>query len=68
MIRKDQTMKQNVKCPYLQNGICYHKSCIYIPKLDCMKKRDYDKFIATAHKIVRNAIKHVKTAKKGDKR
>ena len=61
-------MKQNVKCAYCVSGICYHKSCVYIPKLDCMKKAEYDRRIAKAHKITRNAIKHVKTAKKGDKR
>ena len=31
-------MKQNVKCPYLQNGICYHAYCIYKPNLQCNKR------------------------------
>lgn len=31
-------MKQNVKCPYLQNGICYHAHCIYKPDLQCNKR------------------------------
>ncbi len=31
-------MKQNVQCPYLQNGICYHAHCIYKPDLQCSKR------------------------------
>lgn len=31
-------MKQNIKCPYLQNGICYHAHCIYKPDLQCNKR------------------------------
>lgn len=31
-------MKQNVQCPYLQNGICYHAHCIYKPDLQCNKR------------------------------
>lgn len=31
-------MKQNVKCPYLEHGICYHAHCIYKPDLQCNKR------------------------------
>lgn len=34
---KGSIMKQNVKCPYLQNGVCYHLHCIYKPDLECYK-------------------------------
>lgn len=60
-------MKQNIKCPYNQSGICYHSHCIYIPDLDCMKRREYERKLARAHKITRNAIKHVRRVKRGNK-
>lgn len=40
-------------CPYRVSGICYHKTCIYIPHLDCMKINEY-----------RNRLKYVKKGKK----
>lgn len=45
----------------MENGICYHSRCLYIPNLECMKRREYDRKIAKAHKITRNAIKRVKS-------
>ena len=31
-------MVQNIKCPYLERGICYHAHCIYKPDLQCNKR------------------------------
>lgn len=31
-------MKQDIKCAYYQNGICYHAHCIYKPDLQCNKR------------------------------
>lgn len=49
-------MKQNVKCPYLQNGICYHSHCIYKPNLQCNKRETI--------KLSKKSKTRVKTVKK----
>lgn len=34
---RELNMKQDVKCPYMRNGVCYHSHCIYKPNLKCNK-------------------------------
>lgn len=51
-------MKQNVKCPYYQNGICYHSHCIYKPNLQCNKRESIK-----LSKKNKTRVKSVKTSK-----
>ena len=54
-----------LKCPYKESGLCYRKGCIYIPQMDCMKKREYDDIMLSARKYIKKKKTRVRTRVRG---
>ena len=58
-------IRETTKCPYSVSGICYRRTCIYLPDMKCLKEREFKTRLAVAKNLSKKHKKSFKNAKRG---
>jgi len=62
LLERNIMIKETTKCPYSVSGICYRRTCIYLPDMKCLKENEFKTRLSIAKKYSK---KHKKPLQRG---